>query len=117
MAVKEIDVEVKDQEGNTHITHIEVNEEERKGKIGVGDLETTLTDLRRSEDGQKMVGKTKYSSIILKVTITIDCEDEPPDIEIVAKKWPITKKYTYVFTHEEQDKLVEWIKGLDIPIL
>jgi hypothetical protein len=117
---KPIKVKVRDNKGKEIDVVIEVDEKIDVGKIIVDADENRLTGLERSEDGKKVVGKTRHFLVgEIMVTITIDTDKEQPEIRIIAVdgRGTIRKDETYTSSNDEVSRLIEWIKKLDIPLI
>lgn len=117
---KKIKIKAKNKGGKEGEVEITIDEQKATGTIKVGKDENELTGLSRSKDGKKVCGKADVplNPVDATVTITINCDEEPPSIKIVATKAGAKlKDDKFTFTHEEQDRLVDWIKKLTIPVL
>jgi hypothetical protein len=127
---KNITLTLRDENGNDVGVELNVIEKKSGGTIIVEKPdakkpdrvkrdERKLTDLKKSRDGQKVTGNCSVFFVKLTVTFTINCESEPPTVRITAvdSDGKIRKDDTYTLTHEDQNRLIDWINGLNIQIL
>ena len=98
-----VTIKVKDKDGKDKEVTISVDKNKRTATVTVDGDTYDLTDVTISADGKTITGTFKKWGIYpVKVTITINCESDPPTVTV--------NKDVYTFTHAEQAKLIEYLK-------
>ena len=118
-STQQMALQVHDTEGRAYSVLLRIDEKAAQGTLvltarAVGDTrQHALTQLQKSRDGKTLMCKVGAAA----ATLTIEDEQTPPRLHLVARVFFPVVDTTYTLSQAEQQRLVAWINTLSLGVL